>query len=702
MRGGIFAPSETWHTSSGECNHAISADQFPSNTRLNRRLRCKFDRQKQPASLNNIITTPPHDIIPNNRRFIIIKARIRQREVKCFIDGGAERLIISRSFHEDLNVNSSRYETTIIGAGGSTTPVTIESEVPLRLRKRERPARALVCDQVPIGDILLAAEWLYDHVVATTHHPPAVWFGDKNTMINPIIETPELKATTTGTVDPAYLRQFAIRFSEPTGLPSAPSGLDHELRLSARPEPSPEIAVKDPESIKFIQEQRNDLLRKGFMEARPTPKVPPAAAFVIYDKNSYSQGAPMNPRGNPRVVYDYRKLNAVSELLPPLLPRILDVMRRVACSRYFSKMDLRAGFHNLRMHPDSIESTAFYFPRLGTYVWKVLPFGIAGAPGAMEALMRHVQSKELEKPGIEVYLDDILVHATTKEENDALLHAVLRRLEKNHFYQKASKCVIQCTEVDFLGYRIRGGVYHPMHSNVQGILDFPYPLTVKAWQRFHRMINFYRLHVPRLSDIMKAVTSLFYKKGCIKETLELRWAFKDAKEAINQKINLAALNPARPVFLITDASDVAWRALVIHDLHEIPLAWLSKTLSPAEQKWPANEREFFAVVSALPHYPEIFAGRWVTVLTDNKTLTSWANITLSSNCLCKWHEDIQKFMLRFEHLAGKDNPVEDALSMGVPETKNTFTNEPILRDFAGKYHENPREETSASANPVIL
>ena len=216
----------------------------------------------------------------------------------------------------------------------------------------------------------------------------------------------------------------------------------------------------------------------------------------------------------------------------------------------------------------------------------------------MEALMRHVLAKELENKGIEVYLDDILVRATTKDEHDALLHAVLRRLEDNDFHLKAAKCAIPCHEVDFLGYRIRGGSYHPMHSNVQGILDFAYPLTVKAWQRFHGMINFYLLHVPRLSDIMKPVTSLFSKRRTIKETLELRQAFNEAKEAIKQKIHLAAFDPARPVFLITDASDVAWGALVTHDRNEIPLAWLSKTLSPAEQKWPANERELFAVVSA--------------------------------------------------------------------------------------------------------
>ena len=467
-RGGIFAAaSEAWHTSSGDCDHTSGMDQVHQTPlhKSNRFLRCTLNRRK--TFLNNMITSSHSDVIPNHRRFIIIEARIKQKKMTCFIDGVAERSIISRSLHEDLNWNGSPYETTIMGVGGSPTPVTIESEVPLRFGKKERPVKTLVCDRVPIGDILLAADWLYDHAVATMHRAPAVWFGgDKNTMVNAIVETPKLKTSTTGTVNPTYLRQYAELFSEPAPLPPARSGVDYELRLSGRPEPSPEIAVKDPEAIAFIQEQCDDLLRKGFIEARPSPKIPPAAAFAVFDKNSDSRGASTNPRGKPGVVYDYRKLNKVSKLLPPLLPRILDVVQRVAGSRFFSQMDLRAGFHNLRMHPDSIESTAFYFPGLGTYVWKVLPVGIAGARGAREALIRHVLAKELENKGIAVYLDDILVHATTKEEHDALLHSVLRRLEENDFYLKAAKCAIPCSEVDFQGYRIRGGSYHPMHSNV--------------------------------------------------------------------------------------------------------------------------------------------------------------------------------------------------------------------------------------------
>lgn len=185
----------------------------------------------------------------------------------------------SRTLHERLRLSDTHIEDTIMGVGGAITSVAKEGEVPRRFGKRSRPIKALVCDQVPVGDIPLAADWLYEHTVTTTHRPPAIWFGgDKNTMIHAIIETPQLKATTTGTVDPAYLQWFAKLFSELTTLPPARNGVDYELRLSARPEPSPEIAVKDPEAIAFIREQRDDLLKKGFIEARHSPRVPPAAA----------------------------------------------------------------------------------------------------------------------------------------------------------------------------------------------------------------------------------------------------------------------------------------------------------------------------------------------------------------------------------------------------------------------------------------
>ena len=121
------------------------------------------------------------------------------------MDRGAERSLISRTLHERPKLSDTPIEVTIMDMGGAITLVTEEGMVSLCLGKKGRPVKAFVCDQVPVGDILLAADWLYERMVTMTHCTPAIWFrGGSNTMINAIIETPQLKVTTTGTVDRLY------------------------------------------------------------------------------------------------------------------------------------------------------------------------------------------------------------------------------------------------------------------------------------------------------------------------------------------------------------------------------------------------------------------------------------------------------------------------------------------------------------------
>lgn len=109
---------------------------------------------------------------------------------------------------------------------------------------------------------------------------------------------------------------------------------------------------------------------------------------------------------------------------------------------------------------------------------------------------------------IVVYLDDIPIHAPTREGHDEALFAVLVRLQERSFHRKPSKCTIRVAEVEFLGSAISFGRIEPDVSNGQGILDFPMPSTAQQWQRFHGMCNFCRQRVPRYSDILKPVAVL--------------------------------------------------------------------------------------------------------------------------------------------------------------------------------------------------
>ena len=142
----LSATSEAWHTSSGDCDHVSGADQvYQTPLKIsNRRLRCTLNgKNRQKILLNNMTTFSP-SAIPNNQRFIIIEARIKGEKVTCFVDGGAERSLITRALHEKLKLDAAPYETTIMGVGGAATTVPEESKVLLRLGKREKAVRALV------------------------------------------------------------------------------------------------------------------------------------------------------------------------------------------------------------------------------------------------------------------------------------------------------------------------------------------------------------------------------------------------------------------------------------------------------------------------------------------------------------------------------------------------------------------------------
>ena len=141
--GGIFAPaSGAWHTSSGDCDHTPGADQVYQTPLYepNRRQRRALRRQPKQTFLNNT-EIPAAKVLQSERRFIILEGHIKQRRIECFVDGGAERSIISKALHEELKLDATPYETMIMGVGGTATAVTIESKVPLRLGKKENESR---------------------------------------------------------------------------------------------------------------------------------------------------------------------------------------------------------------------------------------------------------------------------------------------------------------------------------------------------------------------------------------------------------------------------------------------------------------------------------------------------------------------------------------------------------------------------------
>ena len=135
---------------------------------------------------------------------------------------------------------------------------------------------------------------------------------------------------------------------------------------------------------------------------------------------------------------EWRRLNSQTVKSRYPIPRIDHLLDQLHGAQWFTTLDLQSGYHQILVHPEDVEKTAFTTP-FGHYQWKVMSFGLCNAPATFQEEMNRIFGPLLRK-GVLVYLDDILVYAKTKSEHDALLRQVLQILQENKYFIKLSKC----------------------------------------------------------------------------------------------------------------------------------------------------------------------------------------------------------------------------------------------------------------------
>ncbi|KAK1647388.1 hypothetical protein QYE76_065193 [Lolium multiflorum] len=249
-----------------------------------------------------------------------------------------------------------------------------------------------------------------------------------------------------------------------------------------------------PEELVELKKQLEELEEKNFIQPSTSSWGCPALFVKKRDTNI------------PRLVVDYRPLNAVTIKNKYPLPIINDLFDQLSGATVFSKMDLRSGYHQIKIRKEDIPKTTFT-TRYGLYEYTVMSFGLTNAPATFMWLMNSVFMDKF----IVVYIDDILIYSKTEDEHDEHLRLVLTKLREHRLYAKFSKCEFWLKELIFLGHVISEKGVAVIPDKVQAVLDWKTPKSAKEIRSFLGLAGYYRRFIENFSKIAKPMTDLLKK-----------------------------------------------------------------------------------------------------------------------------------------------------------------------------------------------
>jgi len=437
----------------------------------------------------------------------------------------------------------------------------------------------------------------------------------------------------------------------PPGLPPQRE-IDHKIDLvpGAIPPSRPTYRMSGIE-LAELKQQLEELTKSGFIR----PSKSPFGAPILFVKKK---------DGTMRMCIDYRALNNISIKNKYPLPRIDELFDRLQGAKYFSKIDLRSGYHQIRIDPADVPKTAFR-TRYGHFEFLVLPFGLTNAPATFMHLMHQTFREHLDDFVI-VFLDDILIYSKTLSEHRVHVRKILSILRQEKLYAKESKCEMFRTEVEFLGHIVGRTGLRMMEDKVKAVVDWPTPTKATEVRSFLGTIGYYRKFIRNFSGIAAPLTEL------TKDTVKFEWkkdqdlAFRRLKSCIAEGQVLILPDPTLPFVIHTDASGFAVGAVLSQDQGKglQPIAFMSKKMLDAETRYPVREQEFLAIVHALNTWRHYLHGSKFKILvkTDHHSLQYFKTQPTLTGRQARWLDIVAEFDFDIEYIDGKTNVVADGLS----------------------------------------
>ena len=455
---------------------------------------------------------------------------------------------------------------------------------------------------------------------------------------------------------PPALQTLAEEFSDvfaeppaglpPAGLPPTRGDTIHPIPLlpGAAPVAKPMYRLNKVERL-VLKDEVLSLLQKGYIEPSSSPFASPV--HFVQKKD-----------GSMRMVIDYRAVNDITVKNRFPLPRIDDLLDELQGAKIFSSLDLRSGYHQIRIADEDAPKTAFRTPE-GLYHFRVLPFGLCNAPATFQRVMNKVFAPVIGK-FVVIYMDDILVYSKTPEEHVLHLREVFKLLRDAKLYVKLSKCDFWKTELVFLGYTVGADGIKPNPSKIAAVQEWPSPKNVKELRSFLGLATFFRRFVQGFSTLVAPLTSLLRKESAFVWNAVCEQTFLKLKEVLTSAPVLAMPDYDKPFEVWCDASGIGIGALLLQDGR--CCAFDSRKLRGAELNYHPGEIELLAVVHALKTWRCYLEGNTdVVVATDHNPLVWLQTQSNLSPKQVRWSAYLQRFPFRWRYIPGRTN-VADPLS----------------------------------------
>ncbi|GJT31568.1 reverse transcriptase domain-containing protein [Tanacetum coccineum] len=355
---------------------------------------------------------------------------------------------------------------------------------------------------------------------------------------------------------------------------------------------------------------------------------------------------------------DYRELNklAIKNRYP--LPRIDDLFDQFQCSSVYSKIDLRSGYHQLRVRDEDIPKTAFK-TRYGHYEFQVMPFGLTNVPAVFMDLMNRVCKPYLDKFVI-VFIDDILIYSHNKEEHANHLRIILELLKKEKLYAKFSKCDFWIRIVQFLGHLIDSQGLHVDPAKIEAVKNWTSPTTPTEIRQFLGLAGYYQRFIKDFSKIAKSLTELTQKNKKYIWGEDQESAFQLLKQKLCEAPILALPEGNDDFVVYCDASHQGLGAVLMQ--REKVIAYASRQLKPNEENYTTHDLELGVVVFAFKIWRHYLYGTKCIVFTNHKSLQHILDQKELNMRQRHWLELLADYDCEIRYHLGKANVIADALT----------------------------------------